>query len=116
MTKLQLTMKMFLQNQGEWFSNRDLNFGITIDGTTLILNYLTDEVKYLERIVLPSGVRLRLERKKIKQNGRMITYYRLPLDLPSEDFKFILDKNNIRLVKAKNSKSLFDRVLNRLFK
>ena len=116
MTKLQLTMRMFLQNQGDWFSNRDLNFGVTIDGTTLILNYLTDEVKYLERIVLPSGNRLKLDRNRVKKDGKLITYYRLPVDMISEDYIFISDKNNIKTVKMAKSKSLFDRIKTKWFK
>ncbi len=112
LTKLQLTMKMFLNNPTSEFSNMQLSSGVMVDNVLLKTTYLTDNIKYLERIKLPTGRKMRFNRARVVLNGVMYTKYSLQQDLTLNELEWLSNSNNIkqvRMLKTK-SKSLFDKI------
>lgn len=111
--RLQKIMPMFLAHPQKWFTMRDMYFGINFRGQVLRSNNIFDDVKYLERIPMPTGRNLRFLREWVFPNplNKKERFCRVKLqeDLTKEELEFLRNSKNITIFRAKGSNSTFDK-------
>lgn len=104
---LQQTMALFLDNYGAKFSNIQLSSGVYVRGEMFKTVYLTDNIKFLKRITMPSGKHIDFDvEHHIAPSGKKYVTYSLK-DMLIEDYQFITDLKNITRIQILGEKGKF---------
>lgn len=107
---------MFLQNQNTWYTMKSAS--VKVEGEVYKPNNVFDYCKFLERIELPSGRKLRFAREWVlntETGKRKYCKIKLQDDLTVQELKYISDLRNIKTISMRKSKSLVDKFFNKLF-
>lgn len=95
-------MLMFLQNPNTWYTMKTAQ--IKIDGEVYKPNNVFDFCKFLERIELPTGRKMRFLREWVLDHNtgkRKYCKIKLQEDLTPEELDFISNLRNIKTYKPK---------------
>lgn len=112
MTKIQLTMQMFLKRRNTWFTMQDLSNGVYIGFAKYKFNNIFDNCKYLERLSLPTGRKLRFLREWVyntETGKRSHCKIKLQEDLTPKEIEYLSDFRNIIAIRMNKSNSEFDK-------
>lgn len=110
MNKLQKVMLMFLQNPNTWYTMKTAE--IKLNGELYKPNNVFDSCKFLERIELPTGRKLRFYREWVlnhETGKRNHCKIKLQEDLTPQELEYISNLRNIRAIPMNKSKSIVDK-------